>query len=181
MRVNFTPFPILETDRLRLRALELNDSIAIYDYHSNKSHFEYVDMPVYTDVEQAKEYINTRLSGIEENKWIIWGIELKESKELIGTISIWNFNEECGSGELGYGLFPKYRKQGYMKEALECVVDYGFEIIKLKTIEAYTNEMNMPSRVLLEDASFKYCKYVDEEGYSGKLIRMSVYYRNYEV
>ena len=42
--------------------------------------------------------------GVEHDKWIIWAIEHKNSKKVIGSICIWNINEVGDSGELGYGI-----------------------------------------------------------------------------
>ena len=60
--------------------------------------------------------------GIDDNKWIIWAIEHNQSHKVLGTISIWNINEEQRSGELGYGIIPDYQGQGLMKESLLDVI-----------------------------------------------------------
>ncbi len=62
---NFTPFPILETDRLILRQLETVDKEAIFDYQSNKENFVHVEMPVYKNVSEAEAYIE------KNEKWSV--------------------------------------------------------------------------------------------------------------
>ena len=42
------------------------------------------------------------------------------------------------TGELGYGIMPDYQGQGLMKESLLSVIEYGFNIMNLEELLAYT-------------------------------------------
>lgn len=167
---NFHPFPTLITKRLRLRKLEEKDVDLIYNYQCNKKNFPFVDMPVYDEVAQAKDYIIKMNTGVDNDKWIIWAIADIKSDTILGTISIWNFNSELNMGELGYGLFPKYLGSGLMSEALSKVVEFGFDTLELASIEAYTNEKNKKSVSLLKRNYFTFVKKVKE-----KSVIMSVF------
>jgi ribosomal-protein-alanine N-acetyltransferase len=112
-------------------------------------------------------------TGVRNNQWIIWAICLSNSHEIIGTISIWNFDIKKDQGELGYGLHPSYRGQGYMMEALNNVIKYAFTNIKLKTLQAYTSPENRSSLKLLEKLDFNYVNTVTDNYSKGKL--MSIY------
>ncbi|MCY3412782.1 MAG: GNAT family N-acetyltransferase [Candidatus Heimdallarchaeota archaeon] len=151
--MRFSPFPNLETSRLVLRKLEKKDATAIFEYQRDKSNFPHVDMEVYTTITQAYDYILNMNDGIESNSWIIWAI-CNKSDDIMGTISIWNFDKKKNKAELGYGLFPSYRGKGYMSEVLEQVTKFGFDQLALTSIEAYTNENNKASRKLLENQDF---------------------------
>ncbi|MBU3143626.1 GNAT family N-acetyltransferase [Clostridium sp. CF012] len=63
--------------------------------------------------------------GIDNNKWIIWAIQQKNRKKVIGTICIWNINEAEGCGELGYGIIPD--DQGYFNKRVYHMVVYRVE------------------------------------------------------
>jgi [ribosomal protein S5]-alanine N-acetyltransferase len=154
LKLNFNPFPTLKTDRLVLRQLDLKDDQVIFDYQSNKENFKYVDMPVYTKVEDAQNYIMKMNEGVENNRWIIWAIADANTNKILGTISIWNISNENLKGELGYGLYSGNTGKGIMNEALMKVVEYGFDHMGLKTIEAYTNSLNSKSISLLERNHF---------------------------
>ena len=171
---NFTPFPILMSKRLMLRQLEAKDAKALFDYQSDKNNFEFVDMPVYIALEQAQSYIHKMNLGMTENKWIPWAICLKDEDEIIGTVSLWHLDDKENKAELGYGLFPAYRRKGYMKEALEKVLAYGFDDMKLLTIEAYTSVSNEPSKQFLDSQAFEFVKNF-EDPYSGGALM--AYYR----
>lgn len=70
-------------------------------------------------------------------------IEHKASRKVKGSISIWNIDNEKGAAELGYGIIPDFQNKGLMKEALLSVVDYGFNVMKLKSLNAYTEERKL--------------------------------------
>lgn len=156
VKINFTPFPTLNTDRLVLRQLEWNDAEIIYNYQSNKENFKYVDMPIYTSIEEAENYINRMITGVANNKWIIWAIADVNSNKILGTICLWNISTVQQKAELGYGLYPGNLRKGIMTESLKKVVEYGFNSMGLKEIEAYTNSLNSKSIALLERN--KFCK-----------------------
>ncbi len=169
----FAPFPIRYTERLKLRNLSFRDEQALFDCQSNKANFEFVEMPIYTSIEEAKNYVIKMKSGVDKNEWIVWAICLVDTDEIIGSISIWNLNHEVDKAELGYGLFPAYRRKGYMKEALESVLEYGFDHMKLDTIEAYTSHINQPSSDFLKSMDFEFIKTFEDDYSNGAV--MDVY------
>ena len=114
--------------------------------------------------------------GVDANKWIIWGIEHKKLRRVIGTICIWNIDKAEGSGELGYGIIPDFQGKGLMQEAVLRVALYGFDVMKLKTLEAYTEENNLKSIKLLEKCNFHEINRISEDGYhTNKVYHMLVY------
>lgn len=174
-QLSFNPFPTLETDRLVLRQLELNDAESIFTYQSNKENFPYVDMTIYTNIAEAKAYIEMMSNGVELNRWIIWAIADGNTNQILGTISIWNISIEQLKAELGYGLFPGNLGKGIMTEALKEVVDYGFNNMGLKTIEACTNSLNQKSLALLKRNNFSYSSSFEEPTSTGETIKMDIY------
>jgi len=64
-----------------------------------------------------------------------------------------------------------------MKEALLSAVDYGFNVMKLKSLDAYTEENNISSNKLLENCKFKAVDKVDDQGYCNDQIYHMVVYR----
>jgi len=172
----FKPFPILKTERLILKKLNHTHIQSLYDYQSNKSNFVHVDMPIYTSLTDASNYVKKMNEGVDSYKWIVWGICLKESETLIGTISIWNLDEKENIAELGYGLFPMFRNKGYMKETLKLIEQYAMFTMKLDCLQAYTSKSNLESIKLLESLDFDYLKTVlDAETSSGIPCEMVVY------
>lgn len=177
-KLNFNPFPTLRTDRLLLRQLEMNDDKLIFEYQSNKENFKFVDMPIYTSIQEAQNYIIKMNAGVENNKWLIWAIADSNTNTILGTISIWNISKEQSKAELGYGLFLGNLGKGIMSEALKKVVEYGFNNMGLKTIEAYTSVINKKSIALLEKNNFtKKSLFIETETSTGEPMEMVIYER----
>jgi ribosomal-protein-alanine N-acetyltransferase len=158
----FDPFPTLRTKRLVLRQLEEKDALLIFNYQSNKQNFLHVDMPVFTDISQAFTFIEEKNEGIQQNKWILWAVADINTDLILGTISIWNFNQEKEKAEFGYGLFPGNTGKGLMTEALLRAIDFGFKNLALKTLEAYTSKFNSKSISLLKRTNFNFDSEIQE-------------------
>lgn len=159
----FKPFPIIVTKQLRLIELTHAHIEELFFMRSDKRMHEYTDtLPDETLIE-TQDYIEKMIKGMTDNKWIIWAIEHKLSKRIIGTISIWNILDNCA--ELGYGIIPDYQGYGYMKEDLKEVVQYGLNDLGLSYLDAYTEISNLKSKYLLERLKFEYINEVIDKGY----------------
>ncbi|WP_407557462.1 GNAT family N-acetyltransferase [Winogradskyella sp. 4-2091] len=98
--------------------------------------------------------MRTQHNNLEHSISIVWGITLKDKSELIGTICLWNFSVDKKVAEVGYDLNPKFHNKGIMTEALNLVLDFGFNQLKLQKIEAFTDTKNENSKRLLTKNGF---------------------------
>ena len=73
---------------------------------------------------------------------------------MIGTVCLWNFSLDNKIAEIGYELIPDYQKKGFMTEAVNSVVNFAFNHLKLDKIEAYTHKENENSKKLLLTSNF---------------------------
>lgn len=162
MKRKFDIFPNRQTQRLILRQLNDEDAGALFAYQSNKENFVHVEMPVYKEISEASSYIQRMNKGINEGKWMLWALEDKASKNMVGTISIWNIDEKEKKAELGYGIFPEHRRKGYMKEALVSVLEFAFESMALERVEAYTSHYNQPSIDFLAKMGFDFIQTIED-------------------
>ena len=74
LEFNFTPFPNLETQRLRLRRLQIKDVDETLALRSNPEIMKYIPRPLITTKEEALEFIKTMDTNINSNSLINWGI-----------------------------------------------------------------------------------------------------------
>jgi ribosomal-protein-alanine N-acetyltransferase len=169
MDFNFTPFPVLETERLTLRALTLEDAKAIFGLRTNKEVNEYIDRKVPRNLSEARAFIDRISTLAENNKGIFWVIASKSTNELMGTIGLRNFEDEEDYAEIGYEINPDYQERGYMSEAFEPVLNYGFQNLELKTIEAFTHKNNTASIALLEKLDFVFDPERKDEGFENNI------------
>ncbi len=98
----------------------------------------------------AKKDAKQWLSAKKKKDTIDLLIELAEEKKVIGAISIMRIKESSGVAEVGYWLNTHYHKKGYGSEALAAVLDYAFNTLKLRRIEAGVLGGNPSSGKLLE-------------------------------
>jgi ribosomal-protein-alanine N-acetyltransferase len=157
------PFPILTTERLVLRKLTPNDEQAIFTLRTDMEVNKYLDRPICNNVEDARKFIQTINENIDNNKALYWAISLADNNILVGTICLFSFSKEHKNCEIGYELLPNYQAQGIMKEAVEKVMDYAFNTLQVKTIEAFVHRNNQPCIKLLEKFSFINSNKIDPE------------------
>lgn len=149
----FDPFPILETPRLRLRALVPGDLDVMHRLQSDPEVTRYFGRGPLTR-EQAKERVDQAIEGVRAGTSIRWGLTLPGTDELAGTAALWRWNKEHRWAEIGYELAPEHWGKGLMPEALRAIFRYGFEEMGLHRVEANLAPDNVASRRVLEKLGF---------------------------
>jgi len=153
--LNFTPFPILYTDRLILRQLKTEDAEAIVQLRKDASMHQYSGNRKAQSIEEIRTFIADINQSIKDNTELFWSIELKSEQAVIGTFCLWNIEQYKRTGEIGYQILPAYQGQGLMQEAMDCVLAYFFAVLKIDIIEAFTMPNNHKSTRLLTKSNFK--------------------------
>ena len=152
--INFTPFPNLTTERLTLRQLEIQDADELFALRSDEGVLKFLDRPKAASIDDAIQFIEKINNAIKKDESVYWAISLKNNHKLIGTICYWNISEDNSTADIGYELQPFYQGKGIMQEAVVKVISYGFETMKLNSINADLHPDNSPSVKLLERNGF---------------------------
>lgn len=158
----FREFNSLTTDRLILRQLLDSDAEEILLLRSDPMINKYLDRQPAITLDDSLNFIKKTNENIKNNGFKYWAIELKNSKKLIGTICLFNPAEDLKKCEIGYELLPDFQGQGIMNEAIKKIIEYAFQILGLKTIEACTHRDNQISIKLLQKFHFKKTEIIDE-------------------
>ena len=159
---NFIPFPTLKTERLTLRQLEIDDEQEIFTLRSDNEINKYLDRPISSSVEDARNFITKINQHILNNAALYWAITLGKNNSLVGTICLFGFSDESSNCEIGYELLTNFQGQAIMQEAANKVIEYAFSIIKVQKIEASLHKDNHQSVRLLEKLLFTKSAKVDE-------------------
>jgi ribosomal-protein-alanine N-acetyltransferase len=176
LEFNFSPFPNLETNRLKLRRLKSEDVSEILALRSNPEIMKFIPRPLITTKEEALEFISGMDTNINNNSVINWAITTKEEDSLIGMIGFYRMKPENYRAEVGYILSAKYHGQGIITEALQRVVQFGFEEMKLNSIEAVIDPENYGSeKVVLKNNFVKEGHFKEHAFFEGKFLD-SVFY-----
>ena len=179
LQPNFSPFPELETERLLLRELTTGDASALFAIRSDPAAMKYIDRPLATTIDDALAFIKMITDALATNDSVTWAICLKDDPiNVIGYVVYWHFVKEHYRAELGYMLHTSYWGKGIMKEALNKLVPFAFEEVKLHSIEARINPDNIASANILESVGFVREAYFKEDYfYKGKFMDTAVYSR----
>lgn len=178
IKVNFTPFPNLTTERLILRQVESEDLNEFFILKSDPDILKFLDYDA-KSLDEARQFLIKTNEGIVKKEWVFWGIAKKDDNKLIGTICLWNISFEQSKAEVGYELMTEYQGKGIMQEAMASIIDYGFKVMKLQIIEAITNPDNIRSINLLEKNKFiRGENFQETDLFYGKILNRVIYSLN---
>lgn len=162
-------FPVLETERLILRQIKKDDAHVLFEYWSDFEVTKYMNIEPFSNINEAEYMIDLLNNLFIENKAMRWAIVEKKSNNIIGTCGYNSgLDKESYKGEFGYDLGKIYWGKGFMKEAAEKIIKFGFENLNLNRIEAFVVPENHGSINLLNKLKFK------NEG----LLRQNGYYKD---
>jgi RimJ/RimL family protein N-acetyltransferase len=161
--------PKLETKRLLLLPVTLEDAPAIQKYFNNwniiKNLSKVVPWP-YPDDGAVTFLKEMALPKVEEGNAFIWAIRLKEGPdEAVGLIDL-RLKENHG-GNRGFWLAEPYWKNGYMTEAVIAVQDFIFFDLKVNKIIVMNVKGNKGSKRVKEKTGAKYLGITELEHHSG--------------
>lgn len=148
--------PILETERLLLRCLNLNDAEDLFEYASDPEVSKYNTWTVHQSLADTKHFLNTVVERYQNYELADWGIVHKADKKLIGTCGLANWIQDQRRAEIGYALSRKYWGQGYMPEAVHSVIAFGFRMMKLNRVEGRCTISNTASARVMEKVGMKF-------------------------
>ncbi len=141
--------PALTTNRLILRAFTLADSARVRQLAGNKLIADVTtNIPHPYPESLAKEWIQSCSEKWKNKELASYAITSKDTGKVIGAISLMHLN--TGEGELGYWVGVDYWNNGYGTEACKKMIQFGFNVLKLKRIHARHLSRNPASgKVLL--------------------------------
>jgi ribosomal-protein-alanine N-acetyltransferase len=143
-------------ERIILRPLKISDAKDIYtNIQDRKIAENTLRIPWPYRLKDAINFIKNSQKSLKKRKGFIFGIELKEKKEVVGVISLENIDFEHRHAEVGYWLGKKYRGKGIMTEAGKLVLNFAFEKLKLHRVDAGVFSDNLISQKVLKKLGFK--------------------------
>ena len=139
-------YPIVETERLLLRPVTLDDAEAMFAYASDKDNTRYT-FPTNQSLEETK---NNIAQFYLANPLGRWGIELKSTGEFIGTIDLHKIDSVLKKVAISYIINQKYWNQGLTTEANRAVIKLIFEKIGMNKLTALHDKDNPASGKVME-------------------------------
>lgn len=124
--------PVLETERLILRPLDMKDKTAIYQWASDPRVSKYMMYSNYNSPDDANFWLE-HLYEVENQ--FDYGFVWKETGELIGSGGL-NYQPENDVWNLGYNLRYDMWGKGIATEASKKIIEYAVSHCDVKRIEA---------------------------------------------
>lgn len=155
---------ILETKRLRIRPISLNDTNEVFEYRRNRLVNRYQAWIPET-IDDVVAFIENVAGKVNEpNTWFQFVIIDKKTERIIGDLGIHfleidNKNDQV---EVGCTLSEDFQNQGYATEAVKRIVDYLFIDLSKHKITALIDPDNRNSIRLVERIGFR------KENHSGE-------------
>lgn len=153
-------FPALLTPRLQLREITHDDVPALLSVFADAEAMRWFGTDPVCDQAQMAQVVSLWQGWRQlPNPGTRWGIALREGGPLLGTCGLFAWNRGWRRCTLGYELGRAAWGHGYMQEALQAVLAWGFddagEGMALNRIEAMIHPHNKPSLRLVERLGFR--------------------------
>ncbi|MDE6752048.1 MAG: GNAT family N-acetyltransferase [Eubacterium sp.] len=145
--------PILETERLVLRPLTVDDAEAVFEWASDPRVAKYMSYPRHTDICQTIEWLKSTYD--DENEWI-WAFVLKDENKIIGSGSIGPNTEMKEYWGIGYNIHYDYWHKGYCTEAMKAIIDFAHNQLGVNKICADHAVDNPRSGKVMEKCGLKF-------------------------
>ena len=164
----------IETRRLILRRWHENDADALYRYASDRRVSEMALWPQHTSVEMSRQVIRDFFIPNPFNFAII----LKENNEPIGCIGLVppgdeHFIPRQNEREVGYWIGYPYWGKGLTTEALNSLIVFCRDNLRLNSFLITTDAENKASQRVAEKCGFTFIADTDNSGIPTKVFRLS--------
>lgn len=142
------------TNRLNLRPWNESDFKPFAQLNADARVMEY--FPTTLSREESDQMINRMQAKIEERGWGWLAVSLKSNGDFIGFIGMGTLEQSTfpvpftPAVEVGWRLAQQYWGKGYATEGALACLEYGFNILKLPEIIAFTALSNQRSRNVME-------------------------------
>lgn len=147
-------FPVIETERLNLKPLAIDDSHSLLEIFSDPEVMRYWNTAPWTTIQDAIDFINKSNDSMLRQESLILGVYLKSTGELAGKCMLFSYDQESKRAETGFGLGRSCWGKGYISEAGEALIQYGFDSLGLRRVEAEIDPNNQSSAKALKKLGF---------------------------
>ncbi len=147
---------ILETPRLLLRRMTLEDAPLLLELNSKPEVLRYIHEPMLVDEDHARQVI----TDIILPQYTLynrgrWAVHLKADGRFAGWCGLkWHPAE--GITDLGYRLLPVFWGKGYASEAALHTLNYGFDTLAIDKITGRAHAENLASVAILQKIGMRY-------------------------
>ena len=148
----------LETDRLVLRRYVNRDAEAMYkNWASDKEVTKFLTWPTHSSQEISEGVMEDWVNQYSSQSYYHWAIVLKDNgDEPIGDIAVVGMKEKISMAHIGYCIGRTWRHKGITSEVLKTVMDFLFDAVDVKRVEARHDPRNPNSGKVMKKCGMRY-------------------------
>jgi ribosomal-protein-alanine N-acetyltransferase len=146
--------PRLPGSQVELRALTVDDAPALLQIFGDPEVMRFWSSPAWTELGQATAFVDEVQAHFRERRLFQWGVSLPDTKQVIGTCTLFNLRLPHRRGELGFALRRDVWGQGLATDAIATLLRFCFEALDLHRVEADVDPQNARSLRMLERQGF---------------------------
>ena len=155
--MHYVQMPELETERLRLRKVRMEDICEYYErLWGDGDVCRYLLSEPHQDIGESLASIERHLQRYEEGNYYYWGAALKEDDSLIGIVALLRFDETDNRCSFAYMLGCNYWNQGYGTEMLKAAIQFAFDKLGVQKIVADHMAPNIASGKVMRKVGMKH-------------------------
>ncbi len=153
---------IIETDRLFLREMNMDDFDALYKVLGDAEIMQHY--PYSFDEARVRSWIERNMNRYRDNGFGLWAVCLKETGEMIGDcgLTLQNIEGEM-LPEIGYHIRRDQQHKGYAKEAALAVRNWAFQNTDYPARYSYCKYTNVGSYKTAESIGMHFEKEYSDE------------------
>ena len=172
---HFSPFPIIKTKDVVLRKIKISDIHDLYEYCKKPESSRYSNWTPHESIKVTRDFVYWLQARYIKKQCYTFCVEY--DGKVIGTASYMNFDENYGTGEIGYGINSDYWHKGLGRQIVMALVGFAFDRLGIQRVYAKVMPQNIASSSLLKKCDFNYegtarkseyikGKYIDVETYA---------------
>ncbi len=149
-------FTELQTERLILRRVRMEDAEAIHAYRSLPEQLRWQPEERHT-VEEIRKFLEPHIAAVlgTPDSWLALAITIRDTGQVIGDIGIHFPEKKHYEVELGIAMHPAYHGKGYATEAMRALMGYAFDTLGKHRVYASVDPSNAASIALVERLGFR--------------------------
>ncbi len=161
---------ITKTQRLYLREFTLEDAFHFYQLNLDKAVLKYTGDQAFKSVTEAKTFLlkynqyqlynmgRWAVCNLKTNAFLGWcGLKYHPNKDLV---------------EIGYRFYKNHWNKGYATESAKAAIQYGFDVLKLKTIYAHVHVDNLASHKVITKCGLNYIDQITHDNMPSSLYKI---------
>jgi RimJ/RimL family protein N-acetyltransferase len=145
---------IVHSNRLTLRLLEHNDLHDLLEVHASDEVTRYLPFDAWTSMVDAKTWYQRTMLRHGEGSAMQFVMQHRDEGRVIGTALLFHFEEESRRAEIGYVLGRPYWGKGFAHEGVGALLEFAFEDLNLRRLEAEIDPHNVASGEVLRKLGF---------------------------